>query len=178
VGPPQLLIDFKVEDVGDLEVGAIYEHQIASNEDVYVTRRRRREHHLQLMRAGLHSAAQARRKSAANDDLPLKSRSQSIALSQSRRKMIVVSAVPIVDVAVMIAISLLPAVAVTMAMAVIAVLIVVAVVTSIIVIIAVVFVVAVAVILSHRDGCGERQRQHRRGAKPKPEFRGHYSSCF
>lgn len=49
-----LLVDIEVEDVGDLEVGAIHQHQVAADHEVRIVRGRRRKHHFEFMRAGLH----------------------------------------------------------------------------------------------------------------------------
>jgi hypothetical protein len=145
-----------MEDVGDLEVRAIVEDQIAADKDVNVVRGRRRKHHFQLTGAGLHSAAQAGRKRAADDELALQARRQAIAFGEAWWKMFVVSVVPAADVAVAIGIAFVVAtVVVSVAMAVIAVVIVPVVPT--IVIVAIVFVMAVAIAL--RDGNRSRKCQ-------------------
>jgi len=71
VGHPLGLIDFEVEDVGDLEIGPIVEDQVASDDYVDVVRGRRGKHDFELPRTGLHSAAKAGRKSAPDDELTL-----------------------------------------------------------------------------------------------------------
>ena len=56
-----------MEDVGDLEVGAIVENQVAADDYVDIVRGRRRKHDFEFSRTGLHSAAQAGRKRAPDD---------------------------------------------------------------------------------------------------------------
>ena len=165
MGHPLGLINFEMEDVGDLEVRAIVEDEVAANKNVDVTRRRRRKHDFQLVGAGLHSAAQARRKRATDYELTLQARRQAIALGEAGWKMSVVSVVPTADVTVAIGIAfVVVAVMVTVAMT----MVVVVVVVPAIVIVAIVFVVAVAIAL--RDGNRSRkcQAQHRGSARPEP----------
>jgi hypothetical protein len=139
-----------VEDVGDLEIGAIVEDQVASDDYVDVVRGRRGKHDFELARTGLHSAAQARRKSAPDDELTLQAGRQTIAFRKSGRKVIVVRAVPAADVAITVGVApVAVALIVTVAIAV-AVIAVVAVVPAIVIVIAIVFVVTMAVAL--RDG--------------------------
>lgn len=131
----------EVEDVADLEVDAVIQHEIAAYERMDVVGRRRRQHRLQFVRARPDSAAQARRQRAADDQLPLKSRRQAVALGQSRGQVRVMRPIPLVDIAVMIAISLVTVSAIMI--------VVMAVSTVIVGIVAVMLVVAVIVILRH-----------------------------
>ena len=78
VGQPLGLIDFEVEDVGDLEIGAIVEDQVSSDDYVDVVRGRRRKHDFELTRTGLHSPAQAGGKSAPDDQLTLQAGRQTM----------------------------------------------------------------------------------------------------
>jgi uncharacterized membrane protein YdbT with pleckstrin-like domain len=143
------LIDFEVEDVGDLEVGTIVEDQVASDDYVDVVRGRWRKHDFELSRAGLHSAAQAGGKSASDNQLTLQAGRQTITFRQSGRKVIVVSAVPAADVAITVGIAIVAvALIVTVAVAVIAV---VSVVPAFVIVIAIMFVVAVAITLRGGD---------------------------
>ena len=156
VGHPLGLINFEMEDVGDLEACAIVEDEVAADKNVDVVRGRRRKHDFQFVGARLHSAAQARRKRATDYKLALQARRQAIALGEAWWKMFVVSVVPAADVSVAIGIAfMVPAVIVCIAMAVVAVVIVMVVPT--IVIVAIVFVVAVAIAL--RDGNRSRKCQ-------------------
>jgi cbb3-type cytochrome oxidase subunit 3 len=154
-----------VEDVGYLEIGPIVEDQVASDDYVDVVRGRRGKHDFELARTGLHSAAQAGRKSAADDELTLQAGRQTIAFRQSRRKVVVVSAVPAADVAIAVGVTLVAvSLIVTVAMAVIAV---VTVVAAIVIVIAIVFVVAVAIALRDGDRGRKCQTEQRRGAGPE-----------
>ena len=154
MGHPLGLIKFEMEDVGDLEVRAIVEDEVAANKNVDVARRRRRKHDFQLVGAGLHSAAQARRKRAADYELTLQAWRQAIALGESWWKMFVVSVVPAADIAVAIGIAfVVVAVMVTVPMT----MVVVVMVVPAIVIVAIVFVVAVAIALRDGNRGGECQ---------------------
>ena len=145
-----------MEDVGDLEVRAIVEDKVAADKNVDVARRRRRKHDFQFVGAGLHSAAQAGRKRAADYELTLQARRQAIALGEAWWKMSVVSVVPAADVAIAIGIaSVVVAVMVTVAMTVVAVVVVM--VLPAIVIVAIVFVMAVAIALRDGNRGGECQ---------------------
>ena len=156
VGHTLGLINFEMKDVGDLEVRAIVENEVAADKNVDVVRGRRRKHDLQFLGAGLHSVTQAGRKRAADYELALQARRQAIALGEAWWKMFVVSVVPAADVAVAVGIAfVVPSVVVSVAMAVVAVVIVMVVPT--IVIVAIVFVVAVAIAL--RDGNRSRECQ-------------------
>ena len=61
-----LLVNFEMENIRDLEIRAIDQDQIATDNDVRVIRRRRREHHFEFPRAGLHLFLEARRQSSTN----------------------------------------------------------------------------------------------------------------
>lgn len=63
VGNPLGLIDFEMEDVGDLEVSAVVEDQVAADNYVDVIRGRRGKHDFEFAGAGLHFPAQAGGKS-------------------------------------------------------------------------------------------------------------------
>jgi hypothetical protein len=158
VGHPLGLIKFEMEDVGDLEVRAIVEDEVAANKNVHVARRRRRKHDFQLVGAGLYSAAQARRKRAADYELLFQAWRQAIALGEAWWKMFVVSVVPAADIAVAIRIAfVVVAVMVTVAMTMVAVVVVM--VVPAIVIVAIVFVVAVAIALRDGNRSGKCQAQ-------------------
>ena len=75
----RLLVNVEMEDVGDLKVGAVIQHQISADHDMHVIRRRRRKHHFNFARTGLHSAAQAGRQSSVDDQLALQAGRQVIA---------------------------------------------------------------------------------------------------
>ena len=137
-----------MEYVADLEAGAVHENQVASDEVMSISRRRRQKHHFQLARAGLHSVPKLHGEISLNDDLTLHTRRQAIALCQSRWQMRIVSAIPVMDVAVVIVVALMLAsvivtIGVPVAMAVI---------VLFAVVIAIMFVVTVAVALRHSDG--------------------------
>ena len=80
VAGEKLLVDIEVENVGDLEVAAVVEHQIPADHDVNKVRWWRWKHHFEFARAGLHSAAQAGRQSSIDDQLALQTGWQIIAL--------------------------------------------------------------------------------------------------
>lgn len=150
------LINFEMEDVGDLEVRAIVEDQVAADKHVDVVRGRRRKHDFQFVGAGLHSAAQAGRKRAADYELALQAWRQAIALGEPWWKMFVLSVVPAADVAVAVGIAfVIVAVVVTVTMTMVAVVIVMVVPT--IVIVTIVFVVAMAIALRDGNRCRECQ---------------------
>jgi hypothetical protein len=128
-----------MENVCDLKIYAIDQDQIAADHNVRVIRRRRREHHFEFPRAGLHFLLKARRQSSTNHQLALQSGRKTIAFGQAGWEMGVVSAIPVVDVAIMIGINL---VAVTLVVAF-------AMTIAVVVVIAIVFVVAVT--LSYGD---------------------------
>jgi len=79
VAGEKLLVDVEMEDVGDLEVGAVVEHQIPADHDMDEVRRWRRKHHFYFARAGLHSATQAGRQRSVDDQLALQAGRQVIA---------------------------------------------------------------------------------------------------
>lgn len=158
-GAPVWLVDFEMEDIGDLEVGAIVENQISTDHHVHIVRGRRWKHDLQLARARLHLPLKPRRQSSIHDQLALESRRQTVPLGQPWRQMLVVSAVPVVDVAIMVGIVLVAAMFVIMSVTVLVVAIVIVVpIMRTLVIIAVVFVVTVVVVLRESNRGRERQR--------------------
>ena len=63
---PVLLVDFEMENIRDLKIRTIDQDQIATDHDVRVIRRRRREHHFEFARAGLHFLLESGRQSSAN----------------------------------------------------------------------------------------------------------------
>src|SRR5581483_8507987 len=69
----------EAEDVADLECCAVIHHQVATDYDVDVVRRRRRKHRFQFPWTGLHLPSQARRQGAVHNQLALKSGRQAIA---------------------------------------------------------------------------------------------------
>ncbi len=94
----------EVEHVGYLEADSVDEHQIPADEYMPVARIRRRKHDLQLSRARLHSATQARRQRAIHNQLPLESGRQTISLGKSARQIRVVRAIPIMNIAIAISV--------------------------------------------------------------------------
>jgi len=158
----------EVEHVADLEAGAVHENQIASNEVMSISRCRRRKHHFQLMRAGLHSCPKLHGEISMNDELTFQTRRQAISLGQSRWQMRIVSAIPVMDVAVVIVIALMPAfVIVTIGVPVA----VVAIVVSVVIVAAIVVaVMAVIVVLGYSDCGRERERHNCSRAGPEPKL--------
>lgn len=139
----------EVEDVANLHADAVIHHQVSADHNMHIVGRRRGKHRFQFMRAGLHPPAQTRGQGSIHDQLPLEPGRQTVALCQSGRKVIVVSAIPVVNLAVMIFIvstSVAVTMAVTMAIS--------APVTVIIASVIVIAVVAVTVAISlgHGDG--------------------------
>jgi hypothetical protein len=128
-----------------------------------VVRRRRREHDLEFPRARLHLSLESRRQGSTNHKLALQSWGQAIAFCEPWRKMRVVSAIPVVDIAVTISISF-AAVLVAVTMTVVAVIIVIA------IMLVVAIPVSVTMALGRGDGRGERQGQNCGGTGPKPDF--------
>jgi K+-sensing histidine kinase KdpD len=159
-----------VEDVGDLEVRAVVQHQIATDYDMHVIRGRRRKHDLQFAGAWLHISAKARRQSPADHQLALQSGRQTIVPGQAGWEMLVVSVVPVANVAVVVGIMFVAAamvVTVSVLMFLIAVMIGVPIVSAV-VIVTIVLVVAMAAVLRYNDGRREGQRQNCDGACPNP----------
>src|SRR5579862_7036583 len=101
----RLAIDGDVEDVGHLEIRPVVEHQVPADYDVNIVRWRGRKHDFQFMRTRLHSALQNYRQGSVHDQLALHLRRQTIALGPSGWQVIVVSAIPLVNVSVMIGIA-------------------------------------------------------------------------
>lgn len=73
-GDLERLVEVEVEHVHDLEVGAVYQGQVAANKHMHVTGRRRRQKRFYLLRAGFHSASQFGRHESTDNDLALQSR--------------------------------------------------------------------------------------------------------
>jgi hypothetical protein len=161
-----------VENVGYLEADSVDEDQIAADEDMAVSRIRRRQHHFQFARARLHFSAQARRERAIHNQLTLESGRQAVALGKARRQMRVVRAIPVMDIVVAILVmAMTVAMTVTFTVAVPAIAVFGPVVAAaVVIVIAIVFVMTVAVALSHSDGRGERQRHNCNGAGAEPEL--------
>jgi len=159
----------EVEHVADLEAGAVHENQVASDDVMSISRRRRRKHHFQFMRAGLHSRSKLHGEISMNDKLTLQTRRQAIALGQSRWQMRIVSAIPVMDVAIVVVIPLMAAfVIVTVGVPVVM-----AMTMFFAVVVAVLFVVTMAVALRHSDGGCERERDNGDCAGPYPELPRH-----
>ena len=76
----QPLVDVEVEDVRNLKVGSIHQHQIAADHNVCVVRGRRWKLHFEFMRARPHLSSQINRHIPANHDLPLQSGRKPVAL--------------------------------------------------------------------------------------------------
>src|SRR5215831_1721498 len=147
----------QTEDVTDLKGGAVVHHEVATDNYVYVVWGRRGKHRFQLARAGLYFLLQARRQRSIRDQLALEPRRKMIAFGQTRRQMIVVSAVPVADISVTVGVAV---VTVTVAMPVAAIIIVV----GPVIVVTIVLVVAVAIALGGGDGARECQYQQRRCA--------------
>jgi hypothetical protein len=144
-------VDVEVEDVCDLEVGAIHEYQVAADYDVRVVRGRWRQHDFEFVRAGLHLSSQINRHIPANHYLTLQAGRKPVALGQAWRKMLVVRAVPAagrVAVVIGIAIVVMSATMFVFALmfAIVAAFMIVAV-AMIVIVITVVFLVAVTVVV-------------------------------
>src|ERR1700689_175662 len=102
----QLLVNVQVEDVRDLEVGAIHQHQVTADHNVRIVRRRRRKHDFEFMRAGPHLSPHINGHIPANYDLALHSGGKTVALGQAWWKMLIVRAIPAAGgVAIMIGIA-------------------------------------------------------------------------
>ena len=134
-----------MEDVGNLEVDSVIEHEVPANDSVDIVRGRRRKHHFQLVRARLRMHADFGRQRLAYDQTAFEPGRQTVSLRQSRWQMAIVSAIPVMDVAVMVAVlfmSISMSVAVTFM---------VFLVPTVVVVIAIVLIVAAPVIACHRD---------------------------
>jgi hypothetical protein len=134
-----LEIDVEVHDICHLEADTIHQHDVATDYDMGVIRRRRREHHFQFSWARLHSPPKAWRQRSVDYKLPFEPGRKTVALGQAGRQVRVVGPVPITSrIAIMIGITvviLIVALAVTVAM--------------VVVIVAIMFVVAMTVSLGH-----------------------------
>jgi hypothetical protein len=152
--PTIFLVDVEVENVGDLEVRPVHENQIATDEDVHVTRRRRGKHDFQFMRAWLHPTAKLDGHESLSNKEALLARRQAIAHGQAWRQMAVVRVIPVANVAVMVAVCLAPFVfdgAVMVAV-------------SAMIVVAIVPVITVIVILRESKCSGKREGQQSDGA--------------
>jgi hypothetical protein len=173
--PGNLLVDFEVENVGDLEVRTIQENQMAADHKVGVIRRRRRKHYLEFLRTRPHLPAEVHGQKSANYQLTLQAGREPVALGQAWREMRVVIVVPgsggiaiVIGIAVAIA-----TMAVLTGMGILAVTIAVVVpvvATVVIAIVAVMFLVIALVVLREGDGGGKRQRKDCCGSGSKPGF--------
>jgi hypothetical protein len=103
--------------------------------------------------------------------LALESRWQTITLSQSRRQIAVMSAVPVVEIAIMVGIMMVVPIAATVLF--VAVGVTMTMVSLAIVVVTVVFVVAVTMVLGYRDGCRECQSYQRDGSSSKEILQRH-----
>ena len=133
-----------MKDVGDLEVGAIHEHQVAADYDVRVIRRRRRKHYFEFMRAGPHLSPHIHWHKPANYDLALHSGRKTVAIGQAWRKMLVVRAIPPAG-GIAIVIGIAAVVVFAIVFAIVAAFMIVAV--SMLIVIAVMFLMAVIVVV-------------------------------
>jgi len=147
-----------VQYIRNLKVGSIEQNQIATDHNVRIVRRRRRQFPFQVGRAGLHLLLKSWRQRSTNHELALQSRWKAVALGQTWWEMPVVSTVPTagrLTIVIGIAIVVVAA-SMTISMA------------SIIVVIAIVFLVAVTISLSDSDCGREGQRQNRSDSHSKP----------
>jgi hypothetical protein len=160
-----------VKNVGDLEIGAIHEHQISANNHVHIIRRRWREHDFKFVRARVHLHSQIRCQRSTYDQLSFQSRRQVIAFGKSGRKMRIVNAVPAaggVPIMIIVAVVIVaPAISVFVTVSVFAAVAMPAV-SVIVAIVAVVLIVTATVILGKRDCGAERHRQDCSGPGSKP----------
>ena len=167
-------MDVEVEDVRDLEVGAIHQHQVAADYNMRVMRRRRREHHFQFMRAGLELSSQVNRDVPANYDLSFQARRKVVALGQTRWKMLVVCPIPAAGgIAIVIGITIVVVSAAMFVVAFVAAFMIVTV-AMIVIVIAVMLLLTVSVIvvvLRERNCRRNRHRKNCDGAGSKPGFR-------
>jgi hypothetical protein len=170
------LVQVEVEDIDDLEVGSIDQHQVASDENVNMIRGRRRQERFYFPRARLHFAAESVGKGSAKNQLALQPRRKTIALCQPRRQAPVMCAVPLVEIAIVIGIPVaLPIVSimlvffvpvgVSVAMIVIAVVIITITVVS--------AVTMVVMVLRYCDGCRESHRYERDSSGSKEILQRH-----
>ena len=70
----------EVEDVANLERGAVVHHQVSTNHHVHIVRRRWGQHDFEFAWAGLHFFLQAWRQGSVHDQLTLESGRQAVAL--------------------------------------------------------------------------------------------------
>lgn len=144
-----MLVEVEVEDVNDLKIGAVHQHQVAADENVCVVRGRRWKHDLYFMRAGLHVRTHTDRQNSMHHQEPFLSGRQPIALGKSGWQMVVMVVIPAAEIAIMLAIFFVsPLIAVvtigmTVAMVVVA----------IMMVITIVFVITVLMILRRGDRC-------------------------
>jgi hypothetical protein len=171
VAEENVLVDVEMKNVGDLEVGAVIQHQIPADHDVNKVRWWRRKHHLEFARARLHSAAQAERQSPVDDQLALQAGRQVISLGQPRRQMAVVLVIPATEVAVVIGIAEMVMPVSVFVFALVAAVMVVAMPVIVIVIAIVLLVTVIVVVLSERDCRRQRQGKNCGGSGSKPSFR-------
>jgi hypothetical protein len=79
---------------------AIQQDDVTANQHMRLVGRRRRQSTFQIWRARLDALLQARRKRAAADELLLETWGQAVFLGKSRRQVILVSAVPVANIAI------------------------------------------------------------------------------
>jgi hypothetical protein len=160
-------LEIEVEDVDDLEVGAVHQDQVAAYKDMHVTGRRRRQEGFDLMRTRLHSASEFDRDESLDDDLTLQPGRKMVASGQPWRQVVVICPIPFVQVAIMLGVVMIPAAVVVMSIVVVGV---------IMVVMPVVFTIAVMVVLlGECDGRRENQRQHSGRSETKEGPKGHRS---
>jgi hypothetical protein len=146
-------MNVEVENVHDLKIGAIHEHQVAAYHDVRVVRRRRRKHHFEFMRAWPHLSSQINRQISANHYLTLQAGRKPVALGQSWWKMLVMRAIPAAGgVAIVIGIAIMLVTPAMFVFTLVAAFVIVAMAVVMVIIIAVVFfMAAIVIVLRQRD---------------------------
>ena len=78
------LVNLQVKNVSDLKIHAVDQHHVSADESVHVVWRRRREHDLEIARAGMQLAVQFNRDIAVNYDLAIETGRQTVALGEAR----------------------------------------------------------------------------------------------
>jgi hypothetical protein len=142
-GDFEALVEVEVENVDDLEIGAVHQNQVASDEHVHMAGRRRRQKGFHLMRTGLHSRPKLDRDESSHHDLARECGRKKVASREARRQVTIIHAIPLVQIAIVLGIVVIPAAVVIISFMVVSVTV---------IIVAVMPVVFVVVILSHRDG--------------------------
>ena len=157
-----------MQNVSDLKISAVDQHDVSADEPMHVVWRRGREHDLQIARAGMHLAVQFNRDIAVDHDLAIEAGGQTVALGEPWGQMIVMIVIPAASGFTVVVIITIVPVAFVMAIAVT----VVAIIVVAIMVVAIMFVMPVIVVLGNGDGGGEGERQDRSRADPEPIF-GH-----